>query len=176
MFSSTAVDPALSIDPDVARNGQVYNVWTLDLRSKQLRQYTDALGGNLSPFVLKDETSAPRIGFISYYKTSWELHALDRREPIATVASADFGSPGPVIDFQAPLSHTLVRERVKKKGTFEKLFLDGRPPVNIGVSSGGDVFGGSAVTISDVLGDQQFNFQASSVLAVPGRWRSRTPI
>jgi hypothetical protein len=162
VFSSTATDPAQSIDPDVARNGQVYNIWTLDLRSKQLRQYTDALGGNLSPVVLKDETSSPRIGFISYYKTGWELHALDRREPIATVASADFGAPGPIIDFQPPLTHTLVKEKVKKKGTFEKLFLDGRPPVNIGVSSGGDVFGGSAVTLSDVLGDQQFNFQASS--------------
>ena len=162
VFSSTAIDPALSVDPDVVRNGSVYNVWTLDLRSKQLRQYTDALGGNLSPIVLKEENNAPRIAFISYYKTGWELHALDRRDPIATVASADFGSAGPVIDFQAPLSHTLVQANVKKKGALEKLFLDGRPPVNVGVSSGGDVFGGSAVTISDVLGDQQFNFQASS--------------
>jgi hypothetical protein len=162
VFSSTATDPAQSIDPEVAKNGDIYNIWTLDMRSNQLRQYTDALGGNTTPIVLKDENNAPRIAFISYYKTDWELHALDRREPIATVASADFGSPGPIIDFQAPLSHTLVKDKIKKKGALEKLFLDGRPPVNIGVSSGGDVFGGSSVTVSDVLGDQQFNFLASS--------------
>jgi hypothetical protein len=162
VFSSTATDPAQAIDPEVAKNGDIYNIWTLDMRSNQLRQYTDALGGNTTPIVLKDENNAPRIAFISYYKTDWELHALERREPIATVASADFGSPGPIIDFQAPLSHTLVKDKIKKKGALEKLFLDGRPPVNIGVSSGGDVFGGSAVTVSDVLGDQQFNFVASS--------------
>jgi outer membrane protein assembly factor BamA len=68
-----------------------------------------------------------------------------------------------VIDFQAPLSHTLVRDKIKRKGKFEKMFLDGRPPVNVGVTSGGDVFGGSAVTFSDVLGDQQFNLYAASI-------------
>ena len=43
------------------------------------------------------------------------------------------------------------------------MFLDGRPPVALGVTSGGDLFGGTAVTFTDVLGDQQFNFFASSV-------------
>jgi hypothetical protein len=46
---------------------------------------------------------------------------------------------------------------------FDKMFLDGRPPVNVGVTSGGDVFGGSQVSFSDVLGDQQFSLYASSV-------------
>ena len=163
VFPSTATDPAQPIDPDVAKNGNIYNIWTLNTRTGELRQYTDALGGNVMAIVLKDETSAPRIAFISYYKTDWELHLLDRRDPVATVASADFGSPGPIIDFQPPLSHTLVKDSVKTKGTFENMFLDGRPPVNLGVTSGGDVFGGSSVTVSDVLGDQQFNFYAESV-------------
>ena len=41
-------------------------------------------------------------------------------------ATADFGAPGPIIDFQAPLSHTLIAENKRRKGAFEKLFLDGR--------------------------------------------------
>ena len=56
-----------------------------------------------------------------------------------------------------------LRRTSARKGTFEKLFLDGRPPVNVGVTSGGDVFGGSAVTFSDVLGDKQFNLYAASI-------------
>ena len=79
------------------------------------------------------------------------------------MASADFGAPGPIIDFQPPLSHTLVKENERDKGKFEKLFLEGRPPVNVGVTSGGDFFGGTAVTFTDVLGDQQFNLYAESV-------------
>jgi hypothetical protein len=43
------------------------------------------------------------------------------------------------------------------------MFLDGRPPVNVGVTSSGDVFGGSAVTFSDVLGDKQFSLYAASI-------------
>ena len=46
VFSSTATDPSQPIDPDVARNGNIYNIWTLNLKNGELRQYTDALGGN----------------------------------------------------------------------------------------------------------------------------------
>src|SRR5436305_8373332 len=67
VFSSTATDPAVPLEPDVARNGNIYNIWTLDLKSGELRQYTDALGGNWSPVVLNDGKSN-RIAFISYYK------------------------------------------------------------------------------------------------------------
>jgi Tol biopolymer transport system component len=165
VFTSTATDPAKPIDPDVAKNGTIPNVWTLDLRTGELQQYTDALAGNFSPVILNPGTdnSRPRVAFVSYYKGEYGLHALDRREPIAKAATADFGAPGPNIDFQAPMTHTLVAENKHKKGKFEKMFLDGRPPVALGVTSGGDFFGGTQISFSDVLGDQQFNLFASSV-------------
>ena len=163
VFSSTATDPAQPVSPEEATNGNVYNIWTLSLTTGELRQYTDALGGNTSAVVLNQGQGEPRIAFVSYYKGEYELHALNRPEPIATAASADFGGPGPIIDFQAPLAHTLVADNTRRKGTFEKMFLDGRPPLNVGVTSGGDVFGGSAVTFSDVLGDKQFNVYAASI-------------
>ncbi len=163
VFASTALDPAKPIDPEVARNGNIYNIWTLSLKNGELRQYTDAVGGNLYAVVVNDGVDRNRIGFVSYYKADYELHTLERRDPIARAASADFGEAGAIIPFQAPLSHTLIVDNKKKKGTFEKLFLDGRPPVNVGVTSGGDVFGGSSVTFSDVLGDQQFTLYAASI-------------
>ena len=43
------------------------------------------------------------------------------------------------------------------------MFLDGRPPLNVGVTSGGDLFGGTQVSFADVLGDKQFNFYVASV-------------
>ena len=128
VFPSTATDPAQPIDPDVARNGQIYNIWTLNLKNGEL-QYTDAVGGNLYTVVLEGRaTRRTAIAFVTYYKGEYELHALDRRDPIVTAASSDFGAPGPIIDFQAPLSHTLVADKKAKKGTFEKMFMDGRPP------------------------------------------------
>ena len=35
--------------------------------------------------------------------------------------------------------------------------------MDVGVTSGGDLFGGTQVTFTDVLGDKQFNMFASSV-------------
>ena len=163
VFTSTAMDPAKPVDPDEARNGAIHNVWTLNMQSGELRQFTDALGGNYSPAVLRDGSADPRIAFIAFYKGDYHLHTLDRKEPVATAATSDFGAPGPVIDFQAPMTHTLVSENQKKKGKFEKMFLDGRPPVALGVTSGGDFFGGTQISFTDVLGDQQFTMFASSV-------------
>jgi len=123
VFASTATDPSQPIDPDVARNGKIYNTWTLNLKTGELKQYSDAVGGNLYNVVLKDGGGPPRVGVITYYKGEYELHTLERRDPIVTAASSDFGTPGTnIIDFQSPLSHTLVAEKKKKKGTFEKLF------------------------------------------------------
>jgi hypothetical protein len=162
VFSSTATDPNVPLEPDVAKNGNIYNVWTLDMKNGELRQYTDAVGGNWSAVVL-NEGQTSRIAFVSYYKGDYTLHTLERKEPLHTAASADFGSPAPIIDFQAPLQHTLVQDNMRKKKTFEKMFLEGRPPVNVGVTSQGDVFGGTAVTFGDVLGDKQINFTAASI-------------
>jgi hypothetical protein len=162
VFSSTATDPNVPLEPDVARNGNVYNIWTLDLKNGEMRQYTDAVGGNWSAVVLT-EGQTSKIAFVSYYKGDYTLHTLERKEPLHTASVSDFGSPGAIIDFQAPLQHTLVQSNMRKKKTFEKMFLEGRPPVNVGVTSNGDIFGGTAITFGDVLGDKQFNFTAASI-------------
>ena len=162
VFPSTAVDPAAPVDPEVVKNGQIFNLWTLDLKSGALKQYTDTLTSNVSPVALADP-EGPKVAFVTYYKGEYGIHTLNLREPIAAATSADFGEPGPVIDFQAPLTHTLIPANNRVKGRFEKMFLDGRPPINVGVTSGGDLFGGTAISFSDVLGDQNFTFFAASV-------------
>ena len=157
-----ATDPAVPLEPEVARNGNILNIWTLDLTTGELRQYTDAVGGNWSPIVL-NEGKTNRIAFVSYFKNEYSIRTLERKEPLHTASTADFGGPGPIIDFQAPLQHTLVAENDRKKGRWEKMFLEGRPPVNVGVTSNGDIFGGTQVSFGDVLGDKQVNFFAASI-------------
>ncbi len=154
IFPSTATDPNTPVEPDVARNGSIFNLWTLGLKNGELKQWTDALGGNFSPVVLR-EGQTSRVAFVSYYKGGYELHTMDRKEALLTAASSDFGAPGPVIDFQAPLSHTLVADNKRKKRSWDKLFLDGRPSLSLGVTSGTNLFGGSAISFADVLGDRR---------------------
>ena len=164
VFSSTAVDPSQPIDPDVARDGEIFNVWTLDLENGELRQYTDTATGNVNPVMVtaEDDEEGDRIAFITYYKSEYGLHTVVRDEELYLASADDFGGPGPVIDFQAPLTHTLIRDNSRKKGTFEKMFLAGTPPLQLGMTSNGDFLGGTQITFSDVLGDQQFSVLAYS--------------
>lgn len=162
LFTSTAADPAKPVTPDVARNGMIPNVWTLDLQTGALTQWTDAATGNVSPIAIT-QNNQTKTAFISYYKAENGIHILDRQKPIATANTSDFGAPGPVIDFQAPLSHTLVRKNIRPKHAFEGFALDTRPGVSLGVTSGGNFYGGTDLTFTDVLGDKQMNFYASSM-------------
>jgi len=162
VFSSTAIPPTVQIPPEVARNANIPNIWTLDLRTNELRQWTDTVTGNISPIVLHTG-NALRVAFISYYKGENQINAITGDKPLATVASDDFGTATPPIDFNPPMSHTLVRDNIHKKGRFEKMTLAGRPPVSLGVTSGGNFYGNTQITFTDVLGDKQFSFFAQSV-------------
>ncbi|MCE2543585.1 MAG: DPP IV N-terminal domain-containing protein [Acidobacteria bacterium] len=167
VFSSTAVDPSDPIEPEVARDGEIFNVWTLDLENGELRQYTDTSTGNVNPVLIAPEEDGEpdRFAFITYYKSEYGLHTVEREEPIFTAVTSDFGTGGgPVIDFQAPLTHTLIGENARQKGAFENMFLEGRPPLNVGMTSNGDFLGGTQITFADVLGDQQFSLLAYSVM------------
>ena len=161
-FASTATDPLAPVDPEVAANSDIYNVWTLDLNNGELRQYTDAATGNVSTIVLPGDPE-PRIAFVTYFRGEYGIHTIERDEPLYTASTADFGAPGPNIDFQAPLTHTLVNANNRRKGRFEKMFLDGAPPLNFGVTNSGDFLGGTAISFSDVLGDQSFSLLAYSI-------------
>ncbi len=161
-FISTAVDPAAVLPPDVARDGNIPNIWSLDIATGELHQWTDTATGNVSPAILR-EGATTRVAFVSYYKGENGIHVMSREKPVLSVPSSDFGAPAPIVDFQPPLSHVLDRQNIHRKGAFEKLMLDGRPPINLGVTSGGDFFGGTQVSFTDVLGGKQVNFFASSV-------------
>jgi hypothetical protein len=163
VFSSTAIDPAQTIDPDVARNGNIYNLWTLNTKTGELKQYTDSLGGNVNPIVIKD-AKGQKVAFISYYKGAYGLHTMELNKPLKAAATADFGAPGPVIDFQAPLTHTLVAQNARKKKTWEKIFLESRPSISAGVTNNGDFFGGTDLSFTDVLGDHRVDVSIGAIM------------
>lgn len=162
LFTSTALDPASPISLEEARNANVPNVWTLDLETDELRQWTDAMTGNVSPVVLP-QAGALRVAFISYYKGENGIHTITADTPVATVASADFGGPGPIFDFTAPIAHTLQRDNIHRKGQWEKMMLAGRPPLNLGITSNNTLYGNTQVTFTDVLGDKEVSFYAQSI-------------
>jgi Tol biopolymer transport system component len=143
----------------------IFNIRSLDLRTGDILQYTDVLGGNFSPSIVQDpDTGKEQLIFTSYYKGNYGLYRLDMDEPVREMtADTIVRTEGAVIDFVPPVSHQIIAENKRRKGTFEKFFVDGAPPISVGVTSGGDFFGGTGISFSDVLGDQNFTFLALSV-------------
>ena len=162
VFTSTAVDPKSPMPPEVAQNGNIPNVWTLNLANGQLQQLTDTRSGNLSPTVLHTGEN-PQVAFVTYYKGEERIHTVALDRIVATVASSDFGEPGPIVEFTPQVAHKLVPENIRTKGKFEGMTLAGRPPIAIGVTSSGNFYGNTEMVFTDLMGDQQFSFYFQSV-------------
>jgi hypothetical protein len=143
----------------------IFNIRSLDIETGDIIQYTDVLGGNFSPSVIKDAKSGEDILlFTSYYKGNYGLYRLPMDEPVKEItADMIVRTEGPVIDFVPPVSHQVISENKRSKSRFEKFYIDGAPPIAVGVTSSGDFFGGTGISFSDVLGDQNFTFLALSV-------------
>jgi len=141
----------------------IFNLRSLDLRTGVIAQYTDVLSANMVPAPLPGD-KGDRIGFITFHKGEYALHAVSTDEPMKEVdQQVMMTSAEDIIDFQPDISHQIVTENKRRKGTFEGMYLQGRPPLNIGVTSSGDFFGGSQIALTDVLGDQNVLFTVASV-------------
>ena len=118
VFPSTAVNPTLPIEPEVAKNGNIFNIWTLDLKTGELRQYTDAVGGNVTPDRAARATTSRGIAFVTYFKGEWGVHTLERKDPLQTALRQRLrrAGPGPAVDFQPPLhAHAREGERARRR-------------------------------------------------------------
>ena len=125
-------------------------------------RYTDVVGGNMTPAPIRAK-NASRVAFISYFKGEYRLQTKDLTEPEKEVDQDIQAASEGSVDFQPDVTHQVVAENKRRKRLFEGLYLEGRPPLNVGFTSNGDFFGGSQVALTDVLGDQSFLFTASSI-------------
>ena len=138
------------------------NLRSLDLRTGAIQQYTDVFGGAMAPAPLKTPRG-DRLAFITYYKGEFKLHTRDTTEPIKEVDQEVQAAAEGLVDFQPDVPHEVVPENKRRKKLFEGLYLEGRPPINVGVTSSGNFYGGTSIVLTDVLGDQQFALTVLSV-------------
>jgi len=159
--------PAFSTDGNLVyyasnEDDEIFNLRSLDLRTGVIRQYTDVLGGNTAPAPLKTK-AGDRLAFISYFKGEYRLHTKDLSEPLKEPEQEVRVASEGMIDFQPDVGHQVIPENKRRKKLFEGLYLENRPPLNVGFTSGGDFFGGTQIALADVLGDQQFLLTILSV-------------
>ena len=143
-------------------DNDIFNLRGLDLQTGAIQQYTEVFGGAMAPAPVSGP-EGDRLAFITYFKGEYRLHTQDTADPMKEIDQEVRAVSEGIVDFQPDISHDVIPENKRRKGLFEGLYLANRPPINVGVTSSGDFYGGTAVAMTDVLGDQLFTFQVLSI-------------
>ncbi len=143
-------------------DNDIFNIRGLDLETGAIQQYTDVFGGAMAPAPIEGP-QGDRLAFITYFKGEYKLHSQETEEPVKEIDQEVRAASEGIVDFQPDITHDVIPENKRRKRLFEGLYLEGRPPINVGVTSSGDFYGGTAVALTDVLGDQLFTVQVLSV-------------
>ncbi len=142
-----------------------YNIYSLNLESGDLLQYTDVVGGCFTPVVFIGEKDRERMVFASYYKQRWKLFSTPTDKPLhpaekTTLPSAPLQA-GARTPFQPPVEVAVDPDKIERPKGF-KLFVDD-VQVNAGVSSDQLLVSRSVIYMSDMLGDRRFVAALDSV-------------
>jgi Tol biopolymer transport system component len=151
--------------PPDPTNFAAYNIYSLNLDSGDLLQYTDVVGGTFTPVVFIGKNNKERMVFSSYYKHRWQLFSTTTDKPLhpaekTTLPSAPLqASARP--EFQPPVEVAIDEEKIEKAHS-KKLFIDD-VEVNAGISSDQLFVSRSVIYMSDMLGDRRFIASLDSV-------------
>jgi Tol biopolymer transport system component len=142
-----------------------YNVYSLNLQTGDLLQYTDVVGGCFTPVVFIGQNNKERMVFASYYKRRWQLFSTLTDKPLHA-AEKTMLPAGPMtaesrIVFQPPVEVAVDEEKIERPRGF-KLFVDD-VEVNAGVSSDQLLVSRSTIYMSDMLGNRRFIASLDSV-------------
>lgn len=151
--------------PPDPTNFAAYNIYSLNLESGDLLQYTDVVGGCFTPVVFTGQNNRERMVFASYYKRHWQLFSTPTDKPLhpaekTTLPSAPLLA-GSRQQFQPPVEVAIDEEKIEKPRGF-KLFVED-VEVNAGVTSDQLLVSRSTIYMSDMLGNRRFIASLDSV-------------
>jgi hypothetical protein len=154
--------PAPPPDPTVFA---AYNVYSKDLESGEVLQYTDVVGGCTVPQVFIGERGVEKLVFSSYYRGRNSLYVTDTSRPFRVVETeVDPSKPlleGDRSGFVPPVEVALDEENFRDEGKF-RLFIDDIS-VNAGFTDDQTFVSRSVIYMSDMLGGRRFIASLDSV-------------
>ncbi len=141
------------------------NIFSLELATGQLRQYTDVVTGAFMPTVLREPEEPERLVFGGFWKGSFDLYVADTDEPIGEPQTVEIPAepmvtenlPGFEPDIQVSLDDS-------NKGPYRghKFFLEDASTY-VGVNSDQSYLGQILLIFSDYLGDRRILANLSSI-------------
>lgn len=139
-----------------------FNIYSLNLETGDLKRYTDVRTGNFFPVPLPNNTKT--IVFTSFNKGSFQVFKSEfEGEVEKTITFVEKKPDEKFKRFEPIISLDIKEEKIEPYKGMGKLYLTSRPPIDAIVSTDGSIYGGSALTFSDLLGDYSFSFIAYQV-------------
>ncbi len=143
-----------------------FNVYSKDLETGAVLQFTDVVGGCTVPQVFIGEKGVEKLVFSSYYRGRNSLYITDTAKPFRVVEAAEVLPSKPMLDsdrtaFVPPVEVSLDEESFRDEGKF-RLFVED-VSVNAGFTSDQTFVSRSVIYMSDMLGGRRFIASLDSV-------------
>lgn len=139
-----------------------FNIYSVDLESGEIKRYTDVQTGNFLPVPLPNEDNT--LVFSSFNKGAFQIFKSSlEAETEKTVTFAENMDEEEFQPFQPVVAVTIDEEKIETYGGIKELYLEGKPPVDTIVSTDGSIYGGSAISFSDLFRDHTFTLMAYQV-------------
>ncbi|MFC2167128.1 hypothetical protein ACFLQZ_04105, partial [Acidobacteriota bacterium] len=139
-----------------------FNIYSLDLESGDLFVYTDVRTGNFQPIALPNDKN--EILFSSFNKGAFQVFKSELvGELEKTITFEEIESEDEIERFEPIVTVEINKDEIKAYKGLGKLYLTSRPPIDTILSTDGSIYGGSAISFSDLLGDYNFYLMAYQV-------------
>ncbi|HZI95073.1 MAG TPA: hypothetical protein VFE84_12575, partial [Patescibacteria group bacterium] len=134
----------------------IFNIYSLDLETGEIKQYTNVISGELGPRELPEEEGKHEVVASAFWRLSFRLFKVDLEKPVKVIKPEERAQePQEIVPFESTLKLTL-DEAEKRNYDKLKFHVEAAPTVGIGVASDGTVFGNANLQFVDLLGDHRF--------------------
>lgn len=161
-----------SITPEFSADGkeiffagdmrEAYNIYSLSLETGELNRYTDVRTGNFFASPLPNEPDT--LLFCSFNKGAFQIFKSELKGEVEkTVTFAEMDHEEGFERYEPIVEVSIDEEKIRPFKGMGKLFLNNRPPIGAIISTDGSIYGGTALSFSDLLGDYNFTLVAYQV-------------
>ncbi|MGD2294438.1 MAG: hypothetical protein PVF22_01205 [Candidatus Aminicenantes bacterium] len=139
-----------------------FNIYSIDLDSGELKIYTDVRTGNFQPVPFPNGPN--EVLFSSFNKGAFQVFKSELEGEVEkTVSFAEVETDEEFQRFEPIVTVEINKDEIKAYKGLGKLYLTSRPPIDTILSTDGSIYGGSAISFSDLLGDYTFHLMAYQV-------------
>jgi WD40 repeat protein len=141
---------------------EAYNIYSLNLQTGELKRYTDVRTGNFFASPLPNDPGS--LIFCSFNKGAFQIFKSELEgevEKSVTFAEMDYEEE--FDRFEPIVEVSIDEEKIKPFKGMGKLYLNNRPPIGAILSTDGSIYGGTALSFSDLMGDHNFTLVAYQV-------------